>query len=357
MTLQIASNRYLFISWFPYSYSRTSVKSNYLTKTSSSFESINVSQKAGKLVFDLARIKKKYGTSKSCLIVASPCHLAVIFARILGFRKIVLDAGWSLSESTEIRIRTFILPKRLYLMKKSLLIDFFAFNLASSVFLESQCQVNYISTKFRIDSQKCHVSYTGLDEISSVSRETALVSNEILKVINDRRKVILFRGKDTKEAGIKRILEIASQLPSAFLVVIATNRNLEESQVPRNTIVLSRYLSNEEIRLLYKKSVLCLGQFGKEERLSRTIPHKIFEAAYHSRPYLTPEQEPLYECFSKDSLILLQKESNPTEIAEKICEVLGSIKLLRQKAKLMNSYYHERCSQERIAHKFSQQLP
>lgn len=77
----------------------------------------------------------------------SPSHSLVIYSTLIFWRRIIFDAGWSLTESTLMRT---IGVKGFPRILKTYSLDFLAFHLAKDVILESQEQIDFISKYFLV---------------------------------------------------------------------------------------------------------------------------------------------------------------------------------------------------------------
>jgi hypothetical protein len=155
------------------------------------------------------------------------------------------------------------------------MIDFLSFHLADMVFFETSSQAIYSSKKFLLREEKCNSLPTGFNEIEF---EEALIKPikplELSETDTTNRQLILFRGKDNKEAGIEKILDAARELGNNCEFLIVTNEKI--LNLPRNATLINRFISKNELVWLYQNSRVILGQFGNSSRLDRTVPHKFF---------------------------------------------------------------------------------
>ena len=97
-------------------------------------------------VFQYRKSLRKTPNHKT-IIVMSPSHKLVIFLKFLPNTTVVLDAGWSLTESSVARKKS---RRRNIRIIKNYCIDLLAFQLANLVLLESQHQMRYINKLFRV---------------------------------------------------------------------------------------------------------------------------------------------------------------------------------------------------------------
>jgi hypothetical protein len=298
----------MFLSYLQADYSRSGVYFFGLKEESSSFKRI----RSGLFdsIKDLKNIQINNDLTNTSIVVMSPSHKLTVIARTVLRKRIILDAGWALSEATWDRN---LLKNKIRKRIKNYLIDFLSFHFASKVILESPEEVDYISKVFLIGKRKLVSVYTGFNEFQY--KEIVLIK----KQRENTNLKVLFRGKLNEESGIENILEAASMVenePIDFL--IATNKSLAQYSISRNTKVLTNFLSHSELSYLYFDTDVCLGQFSNSKRLNRTIPHKAFESLYFSKCYLTPATKPLLAlCDSKEQM-LFTFSTSPKAIAEKL---------------------------------------
>jgi len=199
---------------------------------------------------------------------------------------------------------------------KNLAIDFISFHLSDKVFFETESQGIYSSQKFMLSKEKWKSLPTGFNEIEfedAIIRPIAPL--ELSARYATDTQLILFRGKNNKEAGIEKIIEAAHLLGGNFKFVIVTNETI--LNLPSNIALISRFISKEEMVWLYQNSKIILGQFGNSNRLSRTVPHKFFEAAFFGKCYVT-SRNPGLDQFADASNVYFAKGSEPEDIVEAV---------------------------------------
>jgi hypothetical protein len=275
-----------------------------------------------------------------------------VLAYIVGHRRIILDAGWTLSESTEIRTRSASRAERIYGLVKTTVIDFLALRTSKLTFLESQEEKEFVTKKFRLKNAKTKVGFTSFDELSFMNLENLVLGSDVTNILEETKPVVFFRGKYTVEAGIESLLNASFYLANRVCLVVATNYVPNRPDSRSDAVIIDRFLNKLEIRSLYEKAAICVGQLSSERRLSRTLPHKIFEAAYFGCPYLTPPQKSISECFPDNSLLLLSKNASPKEIANYILLMLEEKEKLDIIKRSFHDAYVKNCSQEIVSRDF-----
>ena len=222
------------------------------------------------------------------ICIMSPGHSLTLPVRALTMKKIILDAGWPLSDSTSSNISIFA---RYFRKCKNVAIDFIAFHACSTLSLESESQSKRVSVRFLINRRKIKVIYSGVAEarFQDIKSEKP---PELPMTISGN--YLLFRGKINSEAGINAIIEFFLREKDLNLVI--SSPDLQDINLDSENIhLLNRYLSDQEIKWLYTNAYFSLGQFGRTKRQQRSIPHKYFEASYFGCPYVSLQSIALNE--------------------------------------------------------------
>lgn len=254
---------------------------------------------------------------------------------------IVLDAGWPLSDANFTRKSAF---SEIIQVIKNYCVDFVSFHSCHLVLLETNQQINHVSRKFLVRKTKLVRNFTSFNEIQFEKCAKAIRSELFPKKINGERW-ILFRGKWNLESGLNNLLEAVQFLDPGIKLVIATDRELDVLNKADNVCVISKRLSESEIKFLYEKSDITLGQLSTHARVARTIPHKAFEAAYFGRPYLTTESPAIREFLGPDMSPLFVNNVSPPAIATLINKVCQNEQLLRGLGHGIRVWYDRLASQ------------
>lgn len=286
----------------------------------------------------------------SNVVVMSPSHSLVLLIVILTGRRPILDAGWSLTESTLIRSSGF---RSLVKIPKSYLIDLFAFHFSRKVFLESNEQVDFVAQKFGVSRKKLSRLFTGVNEKIFESIWSNLSSRDSHGAGTDGKFTVLFRGKNNQEAGLDCILEAAEILKyEEVQFLIATDFMSKDIYIPPNVQIFTNRLSEVEMVKFYSISDLCLGQISSKPRIERTIPHKAFEALYFSKCYLTLPSKPILEVLPSASERASLKNPEPTDLAKEIQRLSRITMDVKEIGRLGNLRYKEVASQEVLGLRF-----
>lgn len=293
----------------------------------------------------ISKISSENSVQTTVLVVMSPNHIIVAWLKLFTKFQVVLDAGWPLSDS---------IPNGKYLSRatqnlKNYIIDYISFKLADKIVLESNEQLDFVSKKFSIHKNKLHRLFTGFNESAYEKSPEEITPLECIELQRTESRFILFRGKVNPESGIELILEVASALETEMKFVIVTNRVF--TKIANNTTVISRYLSEPELLWLYRNATAVLGQISNQDRLARTIPHKLFEAAYFSKCYLSPSSTGLLNFLSPSQFISVD-EISINGLMSSIRLAVSDVKLRSQCEELAKMAYSASASQTILSDRF-----
>ncbi|ASY20713.1 hypothetical protein A1sIIA65_00240 [Candidatus Planktophila dulcis] len=292
-----------------------------------------------KQVRKILELKRKHNPNDACIVLMSPNHILVPFFRVLSRFQVILDAGWPLSDSTQNITKRGLKPKQIL----NRLIDKVSFTLANQVVLESKNQIASVEERFEISGAKLFWIFTGFNELEfSKAKENPEIPAECRYEYDKGKQFVFFRGKSNSESGLDLVLSAARLLKNDVNFVLATNTTIVPGSP--NVIVINRFVSIEELVWLYTHSTLVLGQISNMERLNRTLPHKLFEAAYFSKCYVSPPSPALFELLNEDSFISVSTIT-PVGLSESIKKGLLDEELRSQCEKNINQNYLENASQ------------
>jgi glycosyltransferase involved in cell wall biosynthesis len=287
-----------------------------------------------KVVKSLKLLRDK-NSRENLYIVMSPSHYLTVFVRLFLGKKIILDAGWSLFESSVLSRNQFGIFG--FKLVKFYLIDWVSAHFATVVLVESKKQKNFYSNLFLVRRRKIRCIYTSIDEFQFNTS-----SNLILPPVYFKdSKVVLFRGKYTKEAGIEVLVKcthLLEELPITFWVF---SPDLPEKFVfSKNTYVNREYIqNNSDILEIYKGCTMALGQLSANFRLRRTIPHKAFEASYMGTPYITARSAGIGEVFREGYEMVCFEPGNAIDLSNKIIDLVNDKRKLSQLSRNIKKKY------------------
>lgn len=295
-----------FLSFVGPGYSRSSTLLNFKTPlVTKHYFHLNV--KWRQMFQDFLEMRRTL-TRDSVLIVMSPSHKATFPAKVITGKRVILDAGWPLTDGVLSRgISINKVPKLI----QSFLLDLLSFHFADVILVESHAQLERIHRFFGIPRNRIKVSFTGVNENAFLLSNTE--TPIILKFKDDltqfsQKITVLFRGRINNESGIENIIAAAKILETEanFILVTSSNRILEN--ISSNCFLYSN-ITESEIEEIYKNSDVALGQISHHRRLRYTIPHKAFEAGYFGKPYISPKSPGILELYSEESVCFIEDDS------------------------------------------------
>jgi glycosyltransferase involved in cell wall biosynthesis len=342
--------RVIFLTIGEPGYSRSWTYFNGARKLGENVEFVKI--ESNHLIKQFFRLRERF-CKEDAFVVMSPSQYLVPIVRIFLGRTIILDAGWSLFEGTVIARKRYGFFGLVAL--KTYLIDFISSQIATKVVLESKNQAEYYSRIFLVNRKKIEVLYTGVDEVSLKS-----LNNQISSPTHFyNSKIVLFRGKYNKEAGIEVLAAATKLLTSENLNFWIFCPGLpEQIEFSKNTYIFRNYIENQsEITYMYKHAQITIGQMSNHIRLSRTIPHKAFESAYFSKPYVTAGNSGIREIFEDNHEIICTSPGDAQDLAAKIAYLLDNPESAKLIGENMNLKYRNCYSQEILAKAFLKLVP
>ena len=312
------------------------------------FEIIKIRESISGSMFDLFKICMLNRKNRVVYFIMSPCHLLTIFIRFFTRKTIILDAGWSLYESSKTR------NSKYYKLIKSYLIDFLAIQLSDLVLLESEAQIAFCHKTFFVSKNKMSRVFTGFNENQIIANaEVTRRSNVIFQSKSSSKKtkqlpMILFRGVYNNESGLELLLLCAEILINKYQFIFLTRGLPENLAIPKNVEVITDIMPWNDISKFYVKASLVVGQVSNNFRLQNTIPHKAFEAAFFGKPYLTRDTPSMRELFPTDKEVFFFSTDKPTSLAKLIEDILLNSDVLNQHSIEIRKRYNEVCSQKII---------
>ncbi len=340
-----------FLSFVEPNYSRSGTLFNANSKELNK-EYVRIDSKWRKMISEVLDIRKQISRN-SVVIVMSPAQKIAPLVRIFMKQKLILDAGWPLTDGY---LSRGLSQKNILNLARSYFIDFMAFHSADLVFVESQAQLKRISRMYAISEYRIRVSYTGVNETAFLKPQVPSQSYTIQKkrILEDPKKLnVLFRGSVNNESGIDTILSAAKLLIDEVNLIVIANRERLPANISRNCFVFS-YVTEAEMKDLYELSDVTLGQISSNKRLSYTIPHKAFEAGYFSKVYITPRARGISELYSSRAVRFLERTS--------VIDLVETLRFLYDKdvrtgyEKQIFKEYSEKASQSVISSHFEKEL-
>jgi len=346
MGLEDNQTRYLFLSLYNPDYSRSAVIFSGLPKAS-------FNQIRGNLVAKVTNTWKAVRANPdiSVIVIMSPSHYLTIFARLVTRKYVILDAGWPLSDSS--RLRAHGIQGRISLIKDYCL-DLLAFHAAQVVIVESEAQKRRSQRNYFLKDKKLHVIYTGLDEKKYVQHVGAVtnIGEDVKDIIKNKKRIVLFRGKNNPESGLELLAQASRSISSSIQLVVISSNLTKNIVFDKSTIVVSRFINDNELREIYESSALTIGQLGNTLRQQWTLPHKFFESAFFGVAYLSKHTKAIAEITKIPSDLLVAEDIQAKELAEKINALVANKDKLESASGELVKDYQKNASQKIVTQSF-----
>lgn len=289
---------------------------------------------------------KKAVKDVDLLFIGFTSPILVILTRLLTFKKIFFNAVFSQYEANIIS-RGQGNAWSIQALKWYVL-DFVSFHLSSKVLLESNAQVDFISSFFWISKKRLVCSYSGVDEKEFYYDE---------KVRKLPQFTVLFRGRFLPESGILTIIEAAKKLEKDnvdFRIIgggflYKKVNNLMSELRPKNVEMIDSNLSFEDLRIKMLECHLNLGQLADHPRLDRTLPCKLFESLSMKLPYLTAKNRGVLEVLTDGVDCITVKPGNSNDLSEKIIDLKNNPEKLDKIANAGYSLYKNKLTSKKLA--------
>ncbi len=110
--------------------------------------------------------------------------------------------------------------------------------------------------------------------------------------------------------------------------------------------------SKQNLAKVYSEARLTLGQLSNHTRLKRTIPHKAYESAFLSKPYLSARTKGILELFVEDREIICFNPGEAQDLANKIKMFFSNSSEYEKIGINMKKKYDSDLSQSRLVAKF-----
>jgi glycosyltransferase involved in cell wall biosynthesis len=249
------------------------------------------------------------------LLVGYPGHLVVPFAKMISKKPVIFDALSTLFEGEVISRGKYRF--NLFMKICIMLIDYLAVKSADLILVETETQKMFFVKRFSLRPDRVLRVYTGTDEEANFP-ERGIVKREKFTAV--------FRGRFLPEAGITHIIRAAKLLEDSDINVLIIGgghmekeiKSLVDTLKPCNVEWVRDYLPADILRRRLLECHVALGQFEKHERLSRTIPHKAFEALALGLPYVTGRTAGISELLKDGKDCLMVNPGDSSDLAFKL---------------------------------------
>lgn len=275
------------------------------------------------------KIKNQY----DIMIVGFPGHSAMVLAKLISRRKIIFDAFVSLYDSNVFDRR--LSPPQSVKAKYWRFLDWLSCQLADKILLDTNEQINYFVSEFRIKKEKFFRFFVGTDDNLMKPRE--VLSNSDLPAKPSGKILIFFYGNYIPLQGAKYIIEAANILKGEnfHFNLLGSGQEYQEAIglarkfCLKNIAFLPR-VSYEKLSLYINQADICLGIFGHTSKANRVIPNKIFDYLACAKPFITAKTTAVQELLEDKANCLFCQTADPRDLAKKIIELKNNPGLMER---------------------------
>lgn len=287
-------------------------------------------------VFQIKRKLREFDRKLDIFIVMNPSHVLVIPLKSLGFKRVILDAGWPLFEGTLGRNHKIDLKRALIYF-----LDFLSCLMSYKILVESEAQAKNLSKNYFVTKRKLRVIYTGFDEDQEIGD-----FKKVKKQPQDEFKVF-FRGLYTPLVGLEIIAEATKLLEKENIKFYVFSPGAPISlSFGAKTYVGREYIEDfQTIKEVLITCDLALGFFSQNPRIQRTIPHKTFEAMFYSIPFLTESSEAVSEILEDGKSCFFIANPSAASLANAIKKISRSRRKADSVGKNSHYAYQRKASQ------------
>jgi len=328
--------RFTFITLYEKNYSRSGVLLSFLENRGMLFGFIKLNSWKSIASFALKILQANKNTDYFVIMV--PSQSLTLIVRLLTSKKIILDAGWPLSDRT---------TTSAWLMAKLWVTDLIAMHCANLVLLESDLQKKQTSKRFKVSEKKLAASHTGVEEVVFTFTDTD-------KQPSDNTFQVCYRGQYNLEAGIEVLAHASLLCSDPAITFLVVSRNIpDEIKFGDNTVVKNKsYSSKRKMAEVISKCDLMLGQLSNHPRLNVTIPHKTYEAAFMGKPYLSARARGIQEFLTEGVEAEYFDAGDPVDLLRKIEKLKADSHYRRILGKNIATKYKTKASEEAIGDNF-----
>ena len=269
------------------------------------------------------KIRGKYDV----MIVAFPGYQAIILAKLLTRKPIILDAFFSIYDS-EVLDRKSTGPKTLSALYYWFL-DWLSCKLADKVMLDTKAHINYFRELFSLSEEKFIRVLLGADD-QIIKRVQAPARDYLL---------VHFHGIATPLQGVSYILEAAKLLAAENIKFNLIGNKIKKraaAAAAGGNVNLIKTLPYRELADIMAEADVCLGIFGDSAKTQAVIPNKVYEALAAGKAVITADTPAARELLSDKVNCLFCRVADAEDLADKIRLLKRDTGLRRQIA--LNGY-------------------
>ncbi len=150
---------------------------------------------------------------------------------------------------------------------------------------------------------------------------------------------VFFYGHYIPAHGARYIIEAAKLLESENVTFTLLGRGQEYKEIralaeslKSNNICFVDSVPFSGLVKYIEDTDICLGLFGDVERMTRSIPNKVYDAAAVGRAIISGDTPAMHEVFTDRQDVLLCRPADARDLADKIKELVGNREMVERLA-------------------------
>lgn len=258
---------------------------------------------------ELIKKHKKIRGTYDVMVVGYPGQQAVLLAKILTSKPIVLDALVPLYESlvySRGQLKRLGLSAMYYWFLESL-----ALRMADKVIVDTNAHRDYFVQTFRLNMDKFIRIFIGSD--TDVFYPTRIHSSKF---------IVHFHGALSPLQGVEHIIGAAKILEHENIYFQIIGEGQSSGDIKRllqrldlKNVTLCGYVPHHQLTEHMGRASVSLGLFGTVEQARRAIPNKIYEALAARSPIITSSTPAVQELLTDTKNVLFCKAGSAEDLA------------------------------------------
>jgi glycosyltransferase involved in cell wall biosynthesis len=250
------------------------------------------------------------------IIIGYPSHIDVlVFYPIIKLRRMPVFFNPLVSLHDTIITDRKLFSESSIIAKLLFFIDRKAFSLSDAVFWDTRTHSDFVASCFGIDKKKFHVVPAGPEEEFFEEKNRDKTG----------RFQVYYVGKYIPLHGMETIIEVARILKDEDIkfLLVGTGQDFDKiysmaGEYRMKNVEFVKWMDRKEVFNAIKASHVVLGIFKKENKASRVVPNKVFEAMAAGAVVITGRSSAMQEWFEDGENIIMVEPENSIQLAEKI---------------------------------------
>lgn len=275
--------------------------------------------KLGKYI-SLARQYFKIRKKVDLVLVAFPGYQAMILAKILSKKPIIFDSFLSIYDAEVCDRKN--LNAESFKARYYWLLDWLSCALADKILLDAQAHIDYYVKTFGLEAKKFLRVFLGSD-IKKDGGQTEGDNSD------PEYLTVHFHSRAHPMQGAEHVVESAKILKDEKIKFNLAGDKVCKLRPEGNYPNMNFFptMPYDDLIGLLKKSQVCLGIFGDNDKANKVIPNKVYLGLAAGKAVISADTPAIRELFYDRENILLCRAADPSNLAEKILELRNNREL------------------------------